>query len=241
MTAKKIHIGTSGWLYDHWRGIFYPEGLPRNRWFEHYKNFFTTVELNVTYYRLPSERTFESWKRKAPEGFLYSVKGWGLITHRKKLKNVEENLNLFLSRVKILGENLGIVFFQTPPIMGKDIGRLRDFLELLIQYGEFRFAIEFRHSSWFDEDVKELLSRYETGFVQFHHPELPCPRWRTTRYVYIRMHGKGLLYGGAYDEEDLYELAEYIRTEDADEIFVYFNNDAHGHAVRNALKLKEIL
>ncbi len=238
---KRIYIGTSGWLYDHWKAVFYPSGLPKDRWFEHYRQFFNTVELNVTYYRLPPEKTFESWKRKAPEGFIYSVKGWGLITHRKKLRNVEENLKLFLERVKILEENLGVVFFQTPPVMGKDLHRLENFLKLLNRYREFKFAIEFRHSSWFEEDVKELLSRYGIGFVQFHHPELPCPRWKTADFVYIRMHGKGLLYSGAYDENDIKELADYIRSEESDEFFVYFNNDAHGHAVRNALQLKELL
>ncbi len=238
---KKIYIGTSGWLYDHWSGVFYPSGLAKNKWFDHYKKFFNTVELNVTYYRLPPAKTFESWSRKAPPGFIYSVKGWGLITHRKKLRNVEENLKLFLQRVSILNDHLGVVFFQTPPIMQKDIERLESFLKLLTEYSGFKFAVEFRHSSWFSDEVKELLLKYGVGFVQFHHPELPCPRWKTANFVYIRMHGKGLLYSGAYDDDDLLELSEYIKSTDASEFFVYFNNDAHGFAVKNALRLKEFL
>ena len=239
----KIHVGTSGWMYDHWAGRFYPDNLPKTRWFECYAKHFDTVELNVTYYRLPPEKTFLSWARKAPREFVFSVKGWGLITHRKKLRGVESNLRLFLSRVQLIGEHLGVVFFQTPPIMQKDLPRLEEFLKLLKSYPEFRFAIEFRHSTWFDNEVEELLRSYRVGFVQFHHPELPCPRWVTSDFVYIRMHGKGILYGGAYEESDIRNLADYLTglPEDVRDVYVYFNNDANAYAVFNALKLKELL
>jgi len=230
-------------MYDHWIGRFYPEDLPKKEWFAFYSRYFDTVELNVTYYRLPPEKTFLSWKNKATPGFVYAVKGWGLITHRKKLKGVGSNLKLFISRTSVLSENLGVIFFQTPPIMQKDIPRLESFLKLLKSYENFKFAVEFRHSSWFDDEVKELLSRYGIGFVQFDHPELPCPKWVTSDFVYIRMHGKGILYGGAYDDNDLKELRDYLLSlpPSVESAYIYFNNDANANAIYNALRLKELV
>ncbi len=238
-----IYIGTSGWMYDHWKGLFYPENIPKSRWFNFYSEFFNTVELNVTFYRLPPERNFISWERKAPENFVYSVKGWGLITHRKKFRKVEENLKLFLSRVSLLKSKLGVIFFQTPPSLQKDLERLIDFLNILQKYSRYRFAFEFRHKSWFSSDVEEILKKFGAGFVQMDHPELPSPKWITSDFVYIRMHGKSYLYAGSYDESDLKILADYIRSllPGVKDIYVYFNNDADAHAVFNAIKLKEFI
>ncbi len=238
-----VYIGTSGWMYDHWRGIFYPENLPKNKWFQYYSNHFDTVELNVTFYRLPPERNFISWQKKAPKNFVYSIKGWGLITHRKKLRKVEENLKLFLSRVSLLNSKLGVIFFQTPPMFQVDIYRLEEFLKLLAKFPGYRFAFEFRHSSWFSDEVKEVLQRFKIGFVQIDHPELPCPKWITSDFVYIRMHGKDFLYAGNYGEENLRELANYIRgiSTDVSDVNVYFNNDAEAFAVFNAIRLRELL
>lgn len=238
-----VFIGTSGWMYDHWKGIFYPENLPKNKWFNYYANYFDTVELNVTFYRLPPERNFISWEKKAPENFVYSIKGWGLITHRKKFKKVEENLKLFLTRVSRLKSKIGVIFFQTPPSLQKNTERLEEFLKLLYKFPNYRFAFEFRHSSWFTDDVKDILKKFKIGFVQIDHPELPCPRWITSDFVYIRMHGKDFLYAGNYDDEDLKGLANYIRgiSPEVRHIYVYFNNDAEAYAVFNAIKLRKLI
>ncbi len=240
-TIESFRVGTSGWMYRHWIGVFYPAELKDRQWFEYYSRFFDTVEINSSFYRLPSEETFRNWARKAPEGFLYAVKAWRRITHLKKLRNAGSDIRVFLDRVRLLSEKLGPVLFQTPPGLKVDVPLLEDFLTLLPV--DLDLVFEFRHKSWFTDRIFDMLREKGVGFCIMDHPHIPCPRIVTSRIVYVRMHGKGRLYQGLYSREDLEELAGFLfrSLEDASVAYVYFNNDFGGNAVRNAMKLKGII
>ncbi len=238
---KNYWVGTSGWLYNHWYVVFYPEKLPRKEWFSFYSKFFDTVEINSSFYRLPQEGVFKGWREKAPDGFLYAVKVWRRITHLKKFRNVEDDLDVFLNRARLLGDKLGPVLFQAPPSLKRDVKLLDDFLSILPQ--GFIHVFEFRHKSWFHDEVFDTLRKHKVTFCIMDHPYIPCPREVTSDFVYIRMHGKGRLYQGLYSETDLENWASFISNEiEKGKIaFIYFNNDFGGNAVRNALQVKEML
>lgn len=238
---KKLHIGTSGWMYDHWEGRFYPRGLKKEEWLRHYCRYFGTVEINNTFYHLPKEAVFKGWRKKARKGFLYAVKGNRFITHIKRLRDCREPLQLFFSRVKYLGPALGPVLFQLPPKMKKDLMKLESFLKLLPK--RKRFVFEFRNPEWFDEEVYALLRKYKASFCVYSMPGHECPKVITSSLVYIRMHGGSIIYGSNYSDKELKKLAQQIRgyLKKKLEVYVYFNNDASGYAVKNALRLKELL
>lgn len=236
----EIRIGTSGWNYKHWIGVLYPEGLAQKRWFERYQEVFDTVEINATFYRLPDPKVFEGWRNKARPGFLYAVKVWRVITHRRRLKGVEDAWAQFVERVRLLGHRLGPLLLQLPPGLKQDLPLLRDFLALVPS--DLFLAVEFRNTSWYAEEVYTLLRDHGAAFCIHDHPRIPCPRVVTADWTYIRFHGKGRLYSGAYEEADLKEWAAFIRgLSGVRRVFAYFNNDFEGHAVRNALQLRELL
>ena len=240
-SVESFKIGTSGWMYRHWIGVFYPPELKEREWFGYYSRFFDTVEINSSFDRLPSEKTFKGWAGKAPGGFLYAVKAWRRITHLKKLRNAGGDLKLFLSRARLLSDKLGPILFQTPPGLKVDVPLLQDFLALLPN--DLSFVFEFRHRSWFIDEVFDALRRKGAGFCIMDHPYIPCPRAVTSDTVYVRMHGKGHLYQGLYSRGDLEELADFLfsAAEEGALAYVYFNNDFGGNAVRNALELREII
>ena len=149
--APGVHVGCSGWVYRHWRGIFYPEGLPQRRWFERYAEEFDTVEINASFYRLPLASTFDGWRDKAPPGFRYAVKVNRFITHMKKLVDCEESLDAFVALARPLRQTLGPLLYQLPPSLHKDLSRLEAFLERLP--ADLEQVVEFRHSSWYDDEV----------------------------------------------------------------------------------------
>ncbi len=235
-----IFIGTSGYSYQHWKEIFYPEDLPQNKWLEYYQNFFDTVELNNSFYRLPREIVFKNWAKRVKDNFTFAVKGSRFITHIKRLKEAGEPLNLLLSRISYLGGKLGPILFQLPPSFEKDIKRIEDFLELLPE--KYRYAFEFRNNSWFNEDCYRLLKKYNVAFCDSDLPELKTPM-ETADFVYIRRHGPGRLYGSSYSNQQLKDLSDKIRAylKSGDDVYVYFNNDFGGYAIENALFLKKLL
>ena len=147
----QIAIGTSGWSYDHWADRFYPTALPRSRWFEYYSGVFPTVEVNYSFYRLPSTATIERWRSESPEGFRFAVKGSQLITHRLRLRDCESAVERFFDRVTGLGERLGVVLWQLPPDLHRDDGLIDDFLGMLPR--QVPVAVEFRDPSWLDGSV----------------------------------------------------------------------------------------
>ncbi len=240
-TKGRAFVGTSGFSYGHWKGIFYPEGLPTNQWFSYYTKFFDTVELNNTFYHLPRETTVKKWKDTSPDNFIFSVKGSKFITHVKKLVDVKDSLQLFESRATLLGDKLGVILFQFPPSFKKDIGKLESFLPLLTP--KRRYTMEFRHKSWFSDDVYEILKKYNVSLCASDTPRYPYYEVLTADFMYIRLHGHEVLYASDYSEEVLKEYAEKIKAfnEKKIDVYIYFDNDFYGYAVKDAKRLKELL
>jgi len=236
-----IHVGCSGWVYRHWKDGFYPQGLPQKRWFEHYSTQFDTVEINASFYRLPLPSTFEGWREKAPPGFRYAVKANRFMTHLKKLVGCEEQVDEFVGLARRLGEKLGPILFQLPPSLHKDVPRLEAFLKRLPD--DIGHVVEFRHKSWYDEEVLALLDRHGAGFVTHDLVGLVSPRWASGRTAYVRFHGTGGKYWGRYSEEQMAEWAAWLREQQAAgrSAWAYFNNDIHQHAIEDARTLKRAL
>ena len=239
--SSQCRVGTSGWVYPHWRGVFYPPNLPQSRWFDHYARTFDTVEINNTFYRLPATETFERWREQAPPGFTFAVKANRYLTHVRRLKECTEPLARFLERVRRLGTHLGPILYQLPPRWHPDLERLAAFLDLLPE--DLVHVFEFRDPRWFTEPVRALLAERSMAFCIFNAPGIECPRWVTAPVVYLRFHGSAELYAGRYSREKLAAWAEFIRHLLAEgyQVYAYFNNDAYGHAVINAQELRELV
>ena len=228
-------------MYRHWREVFYPAKLAQSKWLEFYTRHFPTVELNSSFYRLPTEKAFSNWRQTSPEGFIYAVKVSRFITHIKRLRDVEEPMQTFLSRARLLKEKLGPLLYQLPPNMHRNDERLNSFLSLLP--GELRHVLEFRHESWLDEGVFEMLRKYNIGLCVSDMPGLSCPLLATADFAYIRFHGSSGLYYSCYSDEELEDWAQRISelAKSLDAVYIYFNNDAEGYAITNASILNDIL
>ena len=185
--TPRYYIGTSGWHYDHWQGRFYPEGLRKPKWLEFYSRSFSTVELNNSFYHLPTEKAFGTWRSATPDSFRFAVKVSRYITHIKKLKDSEEPLQNFLARATLLGGKLGPLLYQLPPGLHRDDVLLESFLSLLPRH--LVNVFEFRHDSWHDQGVLDLLQRYNAGFCIFDMPDLTTQPAVTADFVYVRFHG----------------------------------------------------
>lgn len=234
-----IRIGTSGWTYQHWRGVFYPDDLPQNRWFDHYSKFFDTVELNATFYRLFPEKTFEGWRKKAPENFRFSVKLWRWITHRKKLVNVSEDAAVFCTRASHLQDKLGPVLVQFPPGLKWSAELVSRFADTLPD--GFQWAFEIRRKDWLNEELFGLLRARGVALVYSDYPGLDMAADQIFGpFIYLRFHGLERLYAGYYPDDHLRGWSEHIKSWDQEgkDVWVYFNNDFGGNAVKNALTLK---
>lgn len=234
----KIYIGTSGYQYKHWKGDFYPNDLPVKDWFEFYAKHFDTVEINNTFYKMADAETFENWREAAPKDFCYSIKYSRFGTHMKKLKDPNGHVNYFLDRAIHLKDTLGPVLVQLPPKWKRNYPRLEEFLQETPR--DLRWAIEIRDPDWFSEEFYELLRKYNAPLV-FHDMIKDHPRELTADWVYMRFHGQN--YSGSYSKEELESTADEIRKykEMGKDVFVYYNNDLDGHAIRNVITLKEIL
>lgn len=236
-----IRVGTSGWHYNHWTGLFYPDKLPKSKWFEHYAKNFDTVEINNTFYQQPKETSLKRWYEQAPEHFIYTVKANRYITHIKRLKDASEAIERFFERVNILEEKLGPVLYQLPPNLHKDLDLLGTFIELLPK--DVPAVFEFRHKSWFSQDTFSLLSQSGVGFCIHDMPGIPSPRVITGDIIYVRFHGPTGKYEGNYSKSALQNWAQWLKenSKEVRGVYVYFNNDIHANAVRNARQLKEQL
>jgi uncharacterized protein YecE (DUF72 family) len=239
--VSQIHVGCSGWVYKHWRGIFYPEGLPQTRWFHRYAEEFDTVEINASFYRLPLEKTFDGWREKAPEGFRYAVKANRFITHLKKLVGCDAEIERFVDLARRLEHALGPILYQLPPSLHKDLERLEAFLAKLPK--DVEQVVEFRHKSWYDEEVVALLDRHGVGFVSHDLVGLISPRSASGRTAYVRFHGAGGKYWGRYSDESLLEWTDWCldQVRHGRSVWCYFNNDIHGHALDDARTLKSMV
>jgi uncharacterized protein YecE (DUF72 family) len=236
--AVEIRIGTSGWHYKHWVGRFYPEKMPATRMLAYYCERFDTVELNNSFYRLPPKQSLAAWRDSVPDDFCFAVKGSRFLTHMKKLKDPEQGIARFFDAIEVLGAKLGPVLFQLPPQWELNYERLETFLTLLPR--EHRYAFEFRNATWNVEPVFELLGRHNAAYCAFDLAGTQSPINITADFAYVRLHGPGGKYQGAYDDRALGEWAQ--RIEDwrgyLNGIFVYFDNDEAGYAPHDALRLK---
>lgn len=239
--GKNIHIGTSGWHYNHWRGPFYPEETSSEDLLSYYTRVFHTVEINNSFYQLPAEKTFTDWRDRVPDGFIFSVKASRYITHMKKLKDPQEPVTNFMNRVQVLEDKLGPILFQLPPHWKVNPKRLEEFLKVLPT--GFRYAFEFRDPSWFDRRVVDALARQEAAFCIYHLDQRISPKEITTNFVYVRLHGPDGAYQGQYDVSELSGWAGAFSTwgRSSKEIYCYFDNDERGYAAQDALRLKEML
>lgn len=236
-----IRVGCCGWQYTGWRGVFYPEELPVDRWLEFYAQSFDTVEINNTFYRMPSPAAVERWKAVAPPGFLFAVKANRLFTHRKKLHQVDRSLRDFLRTISGLGEHLGPILYQLPPRWHCHLERLVAFLRQLPT--GYVHAFEFRHPSWFAPVVRQLLAEHKAAFVVHDFPGLRVPRVSTGAAVYVRFHGPQPGYSGRYSQARLRRWARWLRSRAraGEPCFVYFNNDVEAAAVHDARYLRQLV
>lgn len=228
-------------MYDHWGdGVFYPGDLPKNKWLDYYQRYFDTVEINNTFYHLPKVEAFKNWHKAVPPKFVYAVKANRFITHIKRLNKAKDSVNLFMSRAKLLKENLGPILYQLPPRWKANPERLGDFVKYLPK--KYINVFEFRDTSWFNDEIYSILKKNKLNFCIYSMPGVDCPSVVTGPVVYIRMHGGTILYGSNYADSELKDLAEQVKEFQKKKltVYVYFNNDAYGYAVKNALRLKEL-
>ena len=237
----RIHVGTSGWHYKHWVGDFYPERFAPARMLPWYAREFDTVEINNSFYRLPEEKTFAQWKQLVPPGFIFAVKASRFITHIKRLKDAEASLDLFFSRAHPLGNSLGPVLFQLPPRWKQNVERLQEFVGLLPR--NQKFAIEFRDETWCCPEIYEILREAGVAVCLHDWHGTTWPYELTAEFSYIRFHGSGTRYGGNYPTDHLRHWATKIQSwgNRLRDVYVYFNNDIGGHAIRNAKALRSML
>ncbi|MGY1692524.1 DUF72 domain-containing protein [Geodermatophilus sp. SYSU D01105] len=235
-----VHIGTSGWSYDHWDGVLYPPGTPPRDRLAHYVRRFGTVELNASFYRWPRTATFVGWRQRLPPGFQLSVKAPRGLTHAKRLYAPETWIGRMTACWHELGDKRAVLLVQLAPTQERDDQRLDFFLSLLPDW--MRVAVEFRHPSWHDEGVFALLERHGAAYCVMSGAGLPCELRATGPFVYVRMHGPDArhLYAGSYPDADLRWWADRVGewAEAGRDVYVYFNNDGYGHAVRNAETLR---
>jgi uncharacterized protein YecE (DUF72 family) len=238
-----LRIGTSGWSYPHWDGVLYPPGTPPRDRLGYYLERFETVEVNSPFYRWPTERTFARWRQRLPEGFRMAVKAPRGLTHGSRLYAPERWLERIERGLEALGEKRGPLLVQLPPSLEYDYPRLAYFLQRVPH--DLQIAVEFRHPSWVREEVFALLEECRAAYCVMSGAGLPCVLRATAPFVYVRLHGSDPngLYAGSYSEDDLRWWGERIREwrHGGREVFAYFNNDMEGYAVRNALRLQEIV
>ena len=240
--ATDIRIGTSGYHYKHWVGPFYPPKTPPSRMLEYYIRHFDTLELNNSFYRLPTIDAFAAWRDATPRNFIFSVKASRFLTHNKKLKDPENALDNLLPRAEHLGRKLGPVLFQLPPRWKVNVARLEALLEILPH--ERRYAFEFREISWMTNEVLRVLRRYNAAFCIYELAGYHSPCEITADFAYVRLHGPGeSKYQGSYTAARLRQwgrqIEQWSRTLKA--IYVYFDNDQLGYAAQNALALRQMV
>ncbi|SDD55259.1 Uncharacterized conserved protein YecE, DUF72 family [Geodermatophilus telluris] len=237
-----VHVGTSGWSYDHWDGVLYPPGTPSRERLAHYVRRFGTVELNASFYRWPRTATFAGWRDRLPEHFRLSVKAPRGLTHAKRLYAPEAWVERITAAWHELDGRRAVLLVQLHPAAARDDARLEYFLSLLP--GWVQVAVEFRHPSWHVEEVFALLERHGAAYCVTSGAGLPCVLRATAPFVYVRLHGPDdtWLYAGSYSDDDLRWWADRVGEWAASgrDVYAYFNNDGHGHAVRNAETLRAL-
>jgi uncharacterized protein YecE (DUF72 family) len=238
-----VRIGTSGWSYQHWTDVLYAPGLAPAKRLARYVEVFDTVELNASFYRWPKDSTFAAWRDQLPAGFTMSVKTHRGLTHYRRLASPEPWIERFDRCWRLLGDRRGVLLVQLHPGQQRDDARLGSFLRQVPV--SIRVAVELRHPSWNDPAVYQVLESCRAAYVVMSGAGLACVPRATTDLVYVRLHGpdQDAIYAGRYSDDELRRWANRIAQWDRDgrDVWVYFNNDLGGHAVRNALTLQELL
>ncbi|MCJ7792544.1 MAG: DUF72 domain-containing protein [Candidatus Marinimicrobia bacterium] len=257
----KIFVGTSGFSYPHWgQGLFFSKNLPQAKWFAYYGQHYNTVELNVSFYRLPKKETFKHWRQQAGKEFIFAVKGSRYITQMKKLKDYQVPVKRFFEAVSPLltgptnwqSQPTQVILWQLPPRFKANPERLTDFLKGLPRKrlprlteqprSTWRHAFEFRDESWLTREILEILKKHKAAIVFQDYPQWPMTEEITADFIYLRFHGRTRLYSSCYTEKELRNWAKKIKSwaKRGFDVYAYFNNDALGNAVENAQTLKKL-
>jgi uncharacterized protein YecE (DUF72 family) len=238
---QRIHIGTSGWRYEHWRGSFYPKSLSTDKMLAYYSQHLQSVEIKSSFHQLPQKDTFLTWRNTCHPKFKFTIKAHRYITHIKMLKDAIKTLSLMLERIKILEFNLGPILFELPSRWRFNVNRLDEFLDQIPNH--YNYAFEFRDPSWYNSKTYKILSKHGASFCIYDLAGHQSPKEITADFVYIRLHGPQGSSGGKYDNNSLIEWANtfYSWAHEGKEIFCYFDNDESGYAVSNALKLHKMI
>jgi uncharacterized protein YecE (DUF72 family) len=237
-----VVVGTSGWTYDGWRGPFYPPEIPKRAWLEFYATRFSTTEVNGSFYRTPSLEAVRAWRDQTPEHFLFAWKASKFITHWKRLTaKCDNSIALMVTRLKVLGPKLGPVLFQLPPQFVADRERLAAFIKMLPK--RYRYAFEFRHPSWYDVAIIDLLRENNLALCLSDHHDAPSPWLVTANHVYIRGHGPDGHYRDNYPDATLKAWSRSIRQwqRERRNVFVYFDNDQKSAAPSDAERLVHMI
>lgn len=243
MRTGEIYIGTSGWSYD-WKG-FYPKYIKKKDYFSYYTSVFDTTEINYSFYRLPDKKTYEKWAREAHDDFIFSLKLSRFITHIKRLKSSKRALRIFLSRTAPLGRKRGPLLVQLPPSERKNVQKLDLFLDSVRSIDRHMLiAVEFRDAGWYDDETYRIMKKHKAAVVLTHAKGLPYPEDEpmTANFAYVRLHGPGKMFASGYGAKRLKPWSRKVKkwSKEGRDVFVYFNNDAKGHAPREAQKLLEM-
>jgi len=248
MRKPELRIGTSGWNYREWRGSFFPADLPARKWLAFYATHFNSVEINYSFYRLPSEQTCDGWYRQTPDDFRFALKASRYLTHIKRLADSRDAWDTFVTRVSILKDKLGAILFQFPSTYAASDNNLRamaDFLEYASRRAPVaELAMEFRNESCFGPAMLALLSRYGAALVVSHSSRYPIPELvETADFAYFRFHGPQAMFASAYSDRELSQWAVKIAalSRRKQSVYAFFNNDSGGHAPRNAATLQSLL
>ncbi|HEX7265528.1 MAG TPA: DUF72 domain-containing protein [Candidatus Dormibacteraeota bacterium] len=235
-----VFIGTSGWQYRHWRHVFYPDKLPQQSWLEHYAASFQTVEVNNTFYNLPEAGVFDAWKRQTPSDFVFALKMSRFLTHLKRLRDPEEPVERFMDRARSLGRKRGPILIQLPPMLKVDVGRLD--AALAVFPSSERVAVEFRHESWFVSQVRSLLEQRGAALCLADAPNRTQPYWRTAAWTLLRFHEGRSPNAPGYSRPALSTWVARLARDWGPEsdAFAYFNNDAGGWALRDAVVFAQL-
>jgi len=235
-----LFVGTSGWQYLHWKRVFYPDKLPQPEWLPYFAERFQTVEVNNTFYNLPEKSVFERWRKNSPPDFVFALKMSRYLTHLKRLHDPAEPVRRFMTRAGVLGSQLGPVLIQLPPRLGIDLELLAGTLKLFDR--SVRVAVEFRDESWFTDETRSLLERHRAALCLADSPRRKQPTWRTADWGFVRFHeGRGSDAPG-YERDVLQRWVARIAEmwPRQGDVFVYFNNDTAGHAIRDAVTFADI-
>ncbi len=236
-----INIGTSGWVYKHWQGRFYPDDISEKEYLKYYSQNFFTVEVNSSFYHLLKEESVKNWVKSVPENFIFAVKASRYITHMKKLKEPDKTTFNFFESIKPFENKLGPILFQLPPKFGFNPQRLESFVKTLPK--NYKCAFEFRDKSWLNQEAYDILRKNNIGFCIYNLGEYQSPKEITSDFAYIRLHGNYGLGSGKYSEYELDNISHDIKNfkSQGKDVFCYFNNDEAGYAIENAFMLRKKL